>query len=106
MIWEKMTIPRGSNILQIEELVTTSNTFIRVYDALMKGNEHPVNVLTTVGVLIHRPPKLPVDYGNRRIVSLVEKEVWEVEQKNCELCKGGSPRYKPESHWKELTGKG
>ena len=104
MAWRRMTIPAGANILQIEELVTTSGTFQEVRRAVEEGNTEPVNFLPEVGVLIHRPPKLPADYGDRRIVALVEKEVWAVEPP-CSLCEAGSPRYRPKSHWRELTGK-
>lgn len=105
MIWRRMTIPAGANVLQIEELVTTSGTFKKVQRAIEEGNAEPVNFLPEIGILIHRPSKLPVDYGDRKAIALVEKVVWSTEQENCLLCKAGSPRYSPKSHWRELTGK-
>jgi len=105
MVWRRMVIPSGSSVLQVEELVSTSGTFQEVRRAVEKGNAEPVNFLPEIGVLIHRPPKLPVDYGDRRIVALVEKEVWAVESDECPLYKTGSPRCRPKSHWRELTGK-
>lgn len=105
MLWRRMTIPAGALILQIEELITTSGTFKEVRRAVEEGNPEPVNFLPLVGVLVHRPPKLPIDYGDRKVVGLIEKEVWAVEPNECPLCKAGSPRYRPKTHWRELTGK-
>lgn len=105
MIWQRMKIPAGSNVLQIEELITTAGTMREVQRAIEQGNGEPVNFLPVVGTLVHRPPKLPVDYGERKIIALLEKEIWAVEPAECPLCKAGSPRYRPKTHWKELTGK-
>ncbi|MFH1671212.1 MAG: hypothetical protein ABH889_00320 [Candidatus Portnoybacteria bacterium] len=105
MVWRRMAIPAGANVLQIEELITTSGTFQKVQQAIKEGNPDSVNFLSEVGVLIHRPAELSVDYGDRKVIALVEKEIWKVPPEECHLCKAGSSRYKPKSHWKELTGK-
>lgn len=105
-VWQRLTIPKGANVLQIEELITTSGTFREVHRAVAEGNsEKQLNFLSVVGTLIHRPPKLPADYGDRKVVALIEKEVWAVERKDCPLCTKGSPRLRPKTYWKELTGK-
>lgn len=105
MLWKRLTIPEGATVLQIEELITTSGTMQEVRRAVEEGNEAPVNFLPVVGALVHRPPKLPVDYGERRVVPVIEKAIWAVPPEECPLCKAGSPRYRPKTHWKELTGK-
>ncbi len=109
MLWKRMTIPAKAKVLQVEELITTSGTFKEVRRAVREGNSEPVNFLPIVGVLVHRPPKLPIDYEiddeKIKVISLVEKEMWAVDPSECPLCKAGSPRYRPKSHWKELTGK-
>jgi len=105
MVWRRMTIPKDAVVLQVEELITTSRTFKEVRRAIEEGNAEPVNFLPVVATLVHRPPKLPVDYGDRKVVALVEKEIWAVEPEDCPLCKAGSSRYRPKTHWKELTGK-
>ncbi|MFZ2970141.1 MAG: hypothetical protein WA063_03275 [Minisyncoccia bacterium] len=105
MLWKRRTIPKESVVLQIEELGTTSSTFREVRRAVEEGNSEPVSFLPTVGMLIHRPPKLPVDYGEYKVVALVEKEIWAVDPAKCSLCEAGSKRYRPKTHWKELTGK-
>ncbi|HHD92220.1 MAG TPA: hypothetical protein ENL06_01170 [Candidatus Portnoybacteria bacterium] len=104
MIWRRMTIPEDSVVLQVEELITTSGTFKEVRRAVEEGNKYSVNFLSVVGTLVHRPPRLPAEYDGREVVALVEKEVWAVDQKDCPLCRAGSPRYRPKSHWGKLTG--
>ncbi|XOA42848.1 MAG: hypothetical protein ACKKMO_03595 [Candidatus Nealsonbacteria bacterium] len=109
MLWKRMTIPAKAKVLQVEELITTSGTFKEVRRAVREGNSEQVNFLPIVGVLVHRPPKLPIDYEiddeKIKIISLIEKGMWAVDPSECSLCKAGSPRYRPKSHWKELTGK-
>lgn len=104
-IWKRFTIPKGSNVLQAEELITTSGTFKAVRQAVIDGNPEPVNFCNKVCALVHRPPELPINYDGISIVALVEKKVWAVEQKDCHLCNLGSKRLKPKSNWAELTGK-
>ncbi len=105
MLWRRMTIPKGETVLQMEELVTTSRTFKEVRRAIESGNSEPVNFIPTVGALVHRPSKLPADYGDREVIALIEKEVWAVEPSECSLCKAGSERVKPKANWAKLTGK-
>lgn len=105
-VWRRMMIPEGASVLQVEELITTAKTFNEVRRAVIAGNSGPVNFSKIIGVLIHRPPKVPVDYGdNKKVIALVEKEVWAVEPEDCPLCAKGSKPLRPKTHWKELTGK-
>lgn len=104
-IWQRMVIPKDSVVLQAEELITTSQTFKEVRRAIEEGNPEPVEFLPIVGTLVHRPPELPAYYGDAKIIALIEKEVWAVDQSECYLCKAGSKRFRPKTHWKELTGK-
>ncbi len=105
MIWRRRTLPEGTKILQIEELITTSDTTVEIRRAVTQGNSEPVIFLDQVGALVHRPKKLPADYGNIKVMALIEKEIWSGKPDECELCKAGSKRVRPKSHWKELTGK-
>jgi len=101
MVWRRMSIPEGATVLQVEELITTKSTADEVRRAVEEGNEFKVRFLPQVAALIHRPPKLPVDY---QVISLLEIEspVWTPE--TCPLCQAGSQRVWPKTHWKELTG--
>ena len=103
MVWRRRTIPEGATVLQIEELITTSNTFREVRRAIEEGNKYSVNFISVVGALVHRPSKLPASYGNRKVVALVEKEVWAINPSKCPLCEAGSERVRPKSNWDKLT---
>lgn len=105
MLWKREVIPEGDAVLQIEELITTSQTLNGVQEGVERDNPYPVNWIPVIGVFVHRPDKLPVThYGDRKVVSLFEREIWAVEPP-CKLCKAGSERHRPKTHWKELTGK-
>jgi orotate phosphoribosyltransferase len=107
MAWRRMTIPAGARVLQVEELITTSGTFQEVRRAVEESNAiKPVNFISTVGALVHRPAKLPIEYDGRRVVAVIEKAIRNFDPKDCPYCAVGSPRYRPKMHWKELTGKG
>jgi len=105
MLWRRMTIPAGAKVLQGEELITTIGTTREVRRAVTEGNAEPVEFLPIVGTIIHRPVQLPMIYEGLEVVSLVERKVWAVEPSECPLCKAGSKRVKPKTHWAELTGK-
>lgn len=106
MLWNRMKIPEGETVLQIEELITTAHTLNEVERAIREGNKDQVSFLPYVPVLVHRPPKLPMEYyGERKVIPLVEKEIWAVPQDQCPLCRAGSKRYKPKANWAALTGK-
>lgn len=105
-LWKRLVIPEGDKVLQIEELTTTALTLCGVREAIDEQNEYPVDWIDIVGILVHRPSELPVgSYDDRRIVPLIEQEVWAVPQDECPLCAGGSKRYRPKQHWAELTSK-
>lgn len=107
MIWRRELIPAGETVLQIEELITTSGTFQEIRRAVQEGNPEPVDFFPIVGALVHRPPKLPADYGDIKVVALIEKEIWAVNPEECPLCKAGSERLRPKikENWEKLTAK-
>ncbi|MFA5887000.1 MAG: hypothetical protein WC863_04500 [Patescibacteria group bacterium] len=110
MLWVRRTIPAGETVLQIEELITTSKTTNAVQLAVDEGNKEPVNWIPLVGALVYRPKHLMPRInmcGERQVISLIAKEVWAVDQKECPLCAAGSLRYKPkkDKNWDILTGK-
>ncbi len=104
MIWKDWQIPEGSRILQIEELITTLGTTMKVREAIKKDNRANVFFHPVVGSVVHRPPELPVHYENGIcVVSLLERAVWAVEANDCPLCAQGSKALRPRTHWNELT---
>ncbi|MFH1714470.1 MAG: hypothetical protein ABH831_02680 [Candidatus Nealsonbacteria bacterium] len=105
-LWHRMIIPAEACVLQAEELVTTSSTFQEVLRAVEEGNEvKPVSHYSPVVALIHRPPKLSVEYNGRMVVAVVEKAINNYDPRDCPYCAVGSTRYRPKTHWAELTGK-
>lgn len=105
-LWQKQTIPAGATVLQVEELITTTQTLEAVRKAVTNGNEGKVKFLSTVGVLVLRPPKLLPKYDGRNIVALIKKEIPGYAPEDCPYCAAGSQLYHPKTHWKELTGQG
>jgi len=105
-IWKRFAIPKGSKVLQAEELITTSGTFEEVYRAVKEGNSESVIFSSDVFTLIHRPSKLSTaDYDNRRVRALVHEEIWAVKPEDCPLCAKGSKPLRPKENWAKLTGK-
>ncbi len=104
MVW-KEEFPAGTRVLRVEELITTTGSTNETTVAIQTSNPNPVSFLPIVGALVHRPPKLPIDCWNMRIVALVEKEIWSVPQDQCDLCRQGSVRVKPKANWSLLVGK-
>ncbi|MCK5022002.1 MAG: hypothetical protein KAR54_02025 [Candidatus Pacebacteria bacterium] len=106
MLWNRTVIPEGETVLQIEELITTAQTLDNVQEAIIEGNPHPINFLPFIGVLVHRPAKLPVpEYNGRKVISAIEKEIWATNPEDCALCKQGSTPYRPKQNWSKLTSK-
>lgn len=106
MLWRRLSMPPDSKVLQAEELITTVGISDEVRRAVQEGNEAKNLIfLFPIVALVHRPPSLAEAALRRNIVALVEKEIWAVPPSECPLCKAGSPRFKPKTHWAELTGK-
>lgn len=104
MLWRRSALPKLSGVLLIDDIISTFGTIKATRQAIEISNEEQeIDFLSTVGTLVYRPSKLPVDCGSIKVVALIEKEVWAIKPEDCPLCKAGSPRYKPKTHWKELT---
>jgi orotate phosphoribosyltransferase len=104
-IWQRMTVPPDCAVLQAEELITTSGTFKEVLRAVNEGNATKPMYYTPVVALVHRPSELPMEYDGRMVVAVIEKAIKNYKPEECPYCKAGSPRYRPKTHWAELTGK-
>ncbi len=106
MVWKDWQIPKGSKVLQIEELITTLGTTMNVRESIFEGNEEEVVFQPTIGAIVHRPPELPVCYEDEiRVVSLIETPVWAVDPEECPLCAKGSEALRPrgKGNWEKLT---
>jgi len=105
MLFKRDLIPESANVLQIEELVTTSHTTNAVKKVIDQAHRYPIHWLPFIGMLVHRPPQLVNEYNGREVVSLIEKQIWAVDPSECKLCRQGSKRYRPKTNWEKLTGK-
>lgn len=102
ILWQRLIIPSGSVVLNCEELITTLGTVREVWRAVKEGNGEPVLFLRTIATAVWRPASLREPAGEW-IVALVRRAIKSWQPEECPLCKRGSPRYRPKSHWRELT---
>ena len=105
MIWDRFNISEGSTVLQVEDAMASGWTSLESRRAINRENKGKVRFLDIIGAIILRPQKLPFSCDGIKVVALVEKEIRVFRPEECPLCEQGSPRYRPKSHWAELTGK-
>lgn len=107
-IWKRFRIEPEEEVLQVEELVTTTKTLQAVRDGIREGNAKPVTGPVTfkpfVLCLVHRSDIYFFD--NHPIVYVRHFDIKTWEPKDCPLCAVGSPRIKPKKNWAQLTGRG
>jgi orotate phosphoribosyltransferase len=97
-------IPENSEILHIEELVTTWDSGGATTEAVVAGNPNPVTFYPLVGVLVYRPPVIDRNLlDGRTIVPFIEKRVNAWSPESCPLCADGSKAIFPKTQWAELT---
>lgn len=101
MVWRR-TIPTGAIVLQVEDLIIADLKAQRIRQVVNAENQKEINFLPVVAVLVHRLGKLLKE--TLRIVSLIEKEIWEIPLRECPLCATGSPPLNPKIYWDRLIG--
>jgi len=104
-LWQRIVLPQGAQVLQVEELITTWGTTTAVRQAIKHGNPNAVDFLQVVGTLVLRPPDLAAMNREHPVIALVEKEIWAKRPEDCPLHVVGSIALKPKTHWAQLTGK-
>ncbi len=97
MSFKRIEIPKGSLILEIEDIITTFTTVRAVKEAIVRDNPYPVEFFPLVGTIIYRPAKF--DKNSCQVVALMKKLVWSSSPSECPLCQLGSPRYRPKEMW-------
>ncbi|HVV14897.1 MAG TPA: hypothetical protein VHD55_00620 [Candidatus Paceibacterota bacterium] len=102
-IWKRFEIEPGEVVLQVEELVTTTQTLHAVRDAIRAGNSTPVQFAPIVMTLVHRSDTLEFEGGPIGHVVHYDIKSWTAEE--CPLCAGGSKVLPPKKNWLELTRK-
>jgi hypothetical protein len=103
-LWQRLAINEGEVVLQVEELITTLGTTEAVRSGLRDGNPHPVTFAPTALCLVHRSNATEIE--GDPLLYLSHFDIWTADQSECELCKQGSRRVRPKTHWAELTGVG
>lgn len=102
MQWKRLEIPRGATVLRVEDLISTRFTLEEVRRAVEEGNPYPVNFHAIKGAIVLRPTRLSQEYDD--IGALLKVEIQTSKPEVCPLCKAGSKRLRPKTHWKELMG--
>jgi len=102
--WKRFKIKEGDVALQVEELMTTSDTFLRVREGIRRGNGSPVTFAPVAGVLIHRSSVQQIEDTVIVPFAHYDIRVWDGPDV-CPLCKAGSKRLRPKQNWAELTRK-
>jgi len=103
----RFEIPKGSTILQVEELITTLGTTRRVKKAILNANP-TVHFLkrgakkALVLTIVHRPEKIPITYSDYEVIALIEKEIHSWPPEECPLCQKGSKALKPKPNWEKF----
>jgi len=100
-VWKRFAIQPEENVLQVEELVTTTGTLLAVRDGIRKGNPHPVRFKPIVLTLVHRSDTYEFEGSPILHVRHYDIQTWD--PKDCPLCTQGSKRIKPKQNWAELT---
>jgi len=99
---DRFELSDGTNILQVEELITTEKTTKAVREAVLKRNPN-VNFLKHNGkilvlTILHRPSDINVEQGDE-IVSLLRRQSNNWKPEECPLCKEGSVAVAPKPNW-------
>ncbi|MBD3208393.1 MAG: hypothetical protein GF370_02990 [Candidatus Nealsonbacteria bacterium] len=97
---DRFNIAPGSNVLQVEELITTMKTTRQVKKAMEKQELSFVkkNGKNVVATIVYRPAKI-MQYPDYEVISLMERENHSWAPAECPLCLRGSKPMKPKSNW-------
>ena len=98
MLLKRFDVQSGDRVLVVEDVLTTGGTTESTIKAIESAGGI---VLPVLGVIFNRSGKDAL--GDRRIVSLVAKELSAWEPAECPLCKVGSRAVRPKANWAALT---
>lgn len=101
-LWKHFVIEPDEEVLQVEELITTTGTLQAVRDGIRQGNPKPVIFSPVVMTLVHRSDVYEIEYSPIRYLVHYDIKVWEPSE--CPLCAAGSERIRPKQNWAKLTG--
>lgn len=109
----RFSIPKGSKVLLVEDLITTMRSVGEVKNALEEAlGSSNFEFITYKGKIVvlsvvHRPFELPATYDNFFVISVLEEKVHDWTPDECPLCKQeGKERSKPKKpkdNWVEFN---
>lgn len=102
-LWKRFTVKQNEVVLQVEDLITTSGTFLAVRQGIRQGNEYPVLFAPFVLAVVHRSEVNEIE--GSPILYLAHYDIATWDPSDCPLCAQGSKALRPKQHWRELTGK-
>ncbi len=102
-LWQRFTIQPDEEVLQVEELITTTSTLKAVREGIRSGNSEPVQFSPIVLALVHRSNVYEFEGSPILFLRHYDIETWDPGE--CPLCKAGSKRVRAKTNWAELTGK-
>lgn len=102
-VWKRFAIGPDEVVLQVEDLITTSGTFMAVRQGVRLGNEQPIQFAPYVLAVVHRSEVLDIEGSPILYLAHYDIEVWDPGK--CPLCAKGSKALRPKQNWHELTGR-
>jgi len=100
-VWKRFQIGTAETVLQVEELVTTTQTLQDVRFGLRAAHPQPVTFYPVALTLVNRSNVQAIE--DTPIVSFANYDIKKWKPEDCPLCKAGSKRLRPKQHWAELT---
>ena len=98
-------IPDGSNVVRIEELITTAKTVRSVTTAALCNNPD-INLIDCIPVVVHRPEGNECDeIDGAKVLYLAHFDIGKWKPAVCPHCAKGSPRLRPNNpeNWQQLV---
>ncbi len=102
-LWRRFEIKPGDMVLQVEDLITTTGTLLRVRQGIRAGNHSSVRFVPFSLVLVHRSDVYEIE--GEPILYLAHYDIRTWEPADCPLCRAGSKRLRPKKSWAELVGR-
>ena len=104
-VWSRFTIEPDEVVLDVEELMTTATTALRVLRGISAAHEDSINFAPIIATLVDRREKFAdVFVDGSRVVSSFRYDniqVWQPSE--CPLCPAGSKAVRPKQLWDKFS---
>ncbi len=104
-VWSRFTVGPEEVVIDVEELVTTATTALRVISGINAGHTHRVTYAPVIATLVDRRDKDadPMVEGARVVSPFRYDNIHVWQPGECPLCAAGSPSVRPKLDWQYLT---